>query len=107
VIEVLHDVGSGEEVVLGRVELQEIRAVGLHFEVARPVHLIDINFRLGAGVNLHLNPASAPLLNQFLELLCRVNHNSTRFKRTAYADGGLLIGLGHRPGLRTAIEETA
>jgi len=86
VIKVLHDVGVGEEVVRGGVEFQEIRPVRLHFEFAGPVHLVDFDFRLDAGVNLHLDPASASLLNDFLELLRRIHHDRSRFERAADAD---------------------
>ena len=75
VIEVLHDVGISEEVVRGGVDFQEIRPISLHFEFAGPVHLIDFDFRFGSGVNLHLDPASAPLFDDIFEFLRRINHN--------------------------------
>ena len=38
-----------------------------------PVHLVDVDFALGAGVDLQLDPAATSLLNQLFELLSRFN----------------------------------
>ncbi len=92
-IEVLHDVGTGEEVVRGGVVLQEHRSVGLHLDLAGPVQLIDDLFRLGAGVDLHLDPASASLGHQLLELLRRIHQNMTCLKGAADANQLLLLGI--------------
>ena len=86
VVEVLHDIGAGEEIVRRRIGLQEHRAVGLHLKSAGAVLLVDLFLGLGAGIDLHREAATAALFDHLLELVGGIDQDVAGLKGAADTD---------------------